>query len=96
MSSERPKINPPDGKPLIVQIVVNVEYWPFDQTMPRQALTHPHGADPQPDIPNYSWMEYGLRCGMPRLLKLFADRKVPVSVNLNASVIDQNLSLIHL
>ena len=89
MSSERPRINPPEGKPLIVQIVVNVEYWPFAQTMPRQALTHPHGAEPHPDIPNYSWMEYGLRCGMPRLLKLFEDRNVPVSVNLNASVIEQ-------
>lgn len=93
MSSERPRIAPPDGKPLIVQIVVNVEYWPFDQSMPRKALTVPHGQDPKPDIPNYSWAEYGLRCGMPRLFKLFADRRVPVSVNLNAAVIDQYPSL---
>lgn len=93
MSSERPRINPPTGKPLIVQIIVNVEYWPFDQSMPRKALTIPHGLDPRPDIPNYSWAEYGLRCGMPRLLKLFADRKVPVGVNINAAVIDQYPSL---
>lgn len=93
MSQDRPKLNPPNGKPLIVHVVVNVEYWPFDQPMPRQALSHPHGAEPMPDIPNYSWMEYGLRCGMPRLLKLFTDRQVPVSVNVNASIIDHYPSL---
>ncbi len=93
MSSERPRIEPPRGKPLIVQIVVNVEYWPFDRPMPRKALSTPHGLDPRPDIPNYSWAEYGLRCGMPRLFRLFADRGVPVGVNVNAAVIDQYPSL---
>ena len=31
MSSERPKLVPPQGKPLIVHVVVNIEYWQFDQ-----------------------------------------------------------------
>jgi allantoinase len=89
MASDRPALTPPDGKPLIVHIIVNVEYWPFDKPMPRKALSTPHGREPVPDIPNYSWAEYGLRCGMPRLLKLFGDRNLPVNVNLNAAVIDQ-------
>ena len=88
MSSDRPKLSPPDGKPLMVQIIVNVEYWPFDKPMPRKALSTPHGNEPIPDIPNYSWAEYGLRCGMPRLFRLFGDRELPVCVNMNATVID--------
>jgi allantoinase len=93
MSSERAKLAPLKGRPLIVHIVVNVEYWPFDQPMPRKVLSTPHGVDRIPDIPNYSWAEYGLRCGMPRLIKLFASHKLPVSVNINAAVIDVYPSL---
>ena len=66
MSSQRRKLAPPDGKPLIVHVVVNVEHWQFDQPMPRKALTSPHGAEAVPDVPNFSWAEYGMRVGMPR------------------------------
>jgi allantoinase len=93
MSTERVKLLPLKGKPIIVHIVVNVEYWPFDQPMPRKVLSTPHGVERIPDIPNYSWAEYGLRCGMPRMMRLFARYKVPVSVNLNAAVIDVYPSL---
>ena len=90
MSSERKPLKPPKkGKTLIVHLVSNVEYWPFDQPMPRKTLSTPHGFEPIPDVPNYCWAEYGLRCGMPRLLKMFADFKLPASVNLNSMVIDQ-------
>ena len=43
MSSERAKLAPLKGKSIIVHIVVNVEYWPFDQPMPRKVLSTPHG-----------------------------------------------------
>ena len=90
MSTERKPLKPPKkGKMLIVHLVANVEYWPFDQPMPRKTLSTPHGIEPIPDIPNYCWAEYGLRCGIPRLLKLFSDFKLPASVNLNSTVIDQ-------
>jgi allantoinase len=90
MSSERKPLQPPaEGKPLIAHVVLNVEYWPFDQPMPRKTLSTPHGIEPIPDVPNYAWAEYGLRCGMPRLLSLMADMKLPASVNLNSTVIDQ-------
>jgi hypothetical protein len=35
MSSERPRLEPIGGKPLMVNPVVNIEYWPFDRAMPR-------------------------------------------------------------
>ena len=87
MSTDRPALSPPDGKPLIVHLVVNVENWVFDHAMPRKILTAPHGLEQVPDIPNYSWAEYGMRCGMPRLLDCFAERGLPASVSLNAGVI---------
>ena len=33
--------------------------------MPRTILTPPHGIGNVPDVPNFSWAEYGLRCGLP-------------------------------
>ena len=69
MSSERKPLPAPHGKPLIVHLVVPVEDWRFDQPMPRTILTPPHGQAHVPDVPNWSWAEYGMRAGMPRLLK---------------------------
>ncbi len=88
MADRRKKLAAPDGKPLIVHLVVNVEHWRFDAAMPRKIITAPHGAENVPDIPNYSWAEYGMRAGMPRLLKLFAERDLPASTSINAGVVD--------
>jgi allantoinase len=88
LSDERPRLPAPGGKPLIVHIVVNVESWRFDQPMPRKLLTSHHGVDAVPDVPNFSWVEYGLRVGMPRLFSLFAERRLPVSAFINAGVCD--------
>ena len=76
LADERPPLAPPQGKPLIVHVVVNVESWPFDSAMPRKLLTAPHGLETVPDVPNFSWAEYGLRAGMPRLFKLLAEREI--------------------
>lgn len=90
MTSERKPLKPPrKGRMLIAHVVVNVEYWPFDAPMPRKTLSTPHGIDTVPDVPNYSWAEYGLRCGMPRLLTLLKDLKLPASANINSAVIER-------
>lgn len=88
MASQRAVLPPPGGKPLIVHLVVNVEHWRFDHPMPRKLLTAPHGVESVPDVPNYSWAEYGMRVGMPRLLKMFADRGLPASTSINAGVVE--------
>lgn len=87
LASKRKQLTPPNGKPIIVHVVMNVEYWPFDKNMPRGILPPPHGkvADP-PDLPNFSWVEYGMRVGLPRLMKLFYENNIPVSAFINAQV----------
>lgn len=83
-SWDRPALAPPDGKPIIVQIVVNLELWRFDAELPRSLLPAPHGEPRIPDVPNYSWVEYGLRSGLPRILRLFESLGVPASASVNA------------
>ena len=61
---------PYQGRRVIVHVAVNVEHWPFDQPMPRAVLPPPHGIRAVPDVPNFTWVEYGLRVGMPRLLQM--------------------------
>jgi peptidoglycan/xylan/chitin deacetylase (PgdA/CDA1 family) len=88
LSSDRPKLKGPNGKPLIVHVVVNLEYWPFDKPLPRKIQPGPHGMDKIPDVPNFSWVEYGMRAGHPRILKALSSRNIPATAALNASVID--------
>ena len=88
LSSDRAPLPAPDGKPLIVHLVVAVEYWRFEDPMPRTILTPPHGQGQVPDVPNYSWAEYGMRCGMPRLLKVLGERGLRADACVNAGVID--------
>ena len=88
LSDERQHLPAPGGKPLIVDIVVNVEVWPFDQPMPRGILTPPHGQSAVPDIPNWGWAEYGLRAGMPRLFRALGERGLPASCAINSAIID--------
>ena len=82
-------LEPPEGKPIIVNLCMNVEYWPFDRPMPRGVLPPPHGAQIEPpDVPNYSWVEYGMRAGMPRFMAAADQRQIPVSALMNAQVAD--------
>jgi allantoinase len=89
LDTQREPLAPPTpGKNIIVSIVLNVECWPFDQPMPRAILNPPHGAQPVPDVPNFSWAEQGMRLGLPRLVEMIATRGLPAGINLNAAVID--------
>ena len=88
MTTERAKLKPLREKPLMVHVVVNVEYWPFDQAMPRGAIPAPHGKIPIPDVANYSWVEYGMRSGMPRIMRILAERGIQASAFMNAYCAD--------
>lgn len=89
LSSDRAPLAPFRGKPIMVNLAMNIEYWPFDRPMPRGVLPPPHGrpSDP-PDVPNFAWVEYGLRCGLPRFMQAVGARGLNVSALMNAQVAD--------
>lgn len=87
-SNDRPSIAPhPEGR-IMVHLVINVENWRFDQPMPRTIVTPPHGKQSVPDVPNFAWVDYGMRAGLPRILAAIQDRGLPASTSFNASVIE--------
>lgn len=88
LSSERAPLPPFKGRRIIAHLVVNVEHWQFESAMPRTIITPPHGRETVPDVPNFSWADYGMRAGLPRILQLLAERKLPASTSFNAGVID--------
>jgi allantoinase len=71
-----------------VHLVVNVEHWVFGEPMPRKIITPPHGRETTPDIPNFAWADYGMRCGLPRIMEALAERGIAASTSFNAGVID--------
>lgn len=76
----------PDGA-IMVHLVVNVEHWQFESSMPRTIITPPHGKETVPDVPNFSWADYGMRAGLPRILRAIKERGLPASTSINAGVI---------
>jgi allantoinase len=50
-------------------------------------LTPPAGGSPVPDIPNWSWHEYGNRVGFWRMLEVFDHFNIPVVLAINGSAV---------
>ncbi len=86
--TERKPLKLPGGARLGVWFIINVERWDINATMARTVLPAPQGVTVIPDIPNYSWFEYGLRVGFWRLKKVLDNHGVRATVSLNAAVCD--------
>lgn len=85
---DRPKLSLPGGKRIIAWPVVNVEEWDVTREMPRTMLGPPGGATILPDIPNWTWHEYGMRVGIWRMMEALADRGITPTLCLNAKVLE--------
>jgi peptidoglycan/xylan/chitin deacetylase (PgdA/CDA1 family) len=85
--TQRKKLTLPGGARLALWVIVNVEEWDINETMPRTVLTPPAGGSPMPDIPNWAWHEYGNRVGFWRMLEVFDELKVPAVLAINGSAI---------
>lgn len=82
--NDRKEFEWPDGKRLAVYIAVNIEHFPFGEGM-GHALAHPQ---PEPDVMNYAWRDYGVRVGIWRLLEEFQTLDLPFAALLNTALID--------
>ncbi len=76
----------PDGVKLIVWPVINIEEWDIHRPMPRQVSPAPGAVKTVPDVPNWSWHEYGMRVGFWRLFEAFRQRGIKPTISLNAKV----------
>ena len=76
----------PGGVRLGFWFIVNVEKWDMHATMARTVLPPPQGVTVTPDIPTYSWFEYGLRVGFWRIKEVLDKYGVRATVSMNAPV----------
>ena len=83
---DRPKLKLPDGKRIAVWVILNVEDWGIERPMPRTVLPPPMGQPLLPDVPNWSWHEYGMRSGFWRQHQALTSRNIPTTMAINGNV----------
>jgi peptidoglycan/xylan/chitin deacetylase (PgdA/CDA1 family) len=71
---------------LVVWPLLALEEWDLSRPMARMVISPPQGQPQLPDLPNWSWHEYGMRVGFWRLKKLFERLAIAPTVTLNAKV----------
>ena len=83
---DRPVMKLPGDARIIVWTIVNLEVWDIARPMARQVLTAPTGVSPLPDVPNWSWHEYGMRVGFWRFHALYERLGIRPTLAINARV----------
>jgi len=83
---DRPPLKLPGGARVVFWTIVNLEVWDIGKPMARQVLAPPTGVTQLPDVPNWSWHEYGMRVGVWRFFDLFKRLAVRPTLAINARV----------
>ena len=81
-----PSLRLPGNGRMIVWTVVNIEEWEITRPMARQLSQPPMGQTPIPDMPNWTWYEYGMRVGFWRLMRALEKAQVTPTISINAKV----------
>ncbi len=84
---DRPKLKLPGNKRVAVWVILNVEEWRIERNMPRTVLPPPMGQPLLPDVPNWSWHEYGMRSGFWRQFDALTKRGIPTTLAINGNVV---------
>ena len=79
---DRPTYQWPNGSRLAVYIALNIEVFPFGEGLgtdlsPRQ---------PEPDIVNFTWRDYGNRVGVWSLIEALDEHQLPATILLNTEI----------
>ena len=80
----RPPLKLSGGNRLIIWPVFALEVWDIAKPMARTVIPPPQGQVMLPDIPNWSWHEYGNRVGFWRIRRVFERLGITPTVTLNA------------
>jgi hypothetical protein len=86
---DRPPLPPlPNNARVAFWTIVNLEVWDISRPMARQVIPAPTGQVLLPDVPNWSWHEYGMRVGFWRFHKLYERLGLRPTLSINARVCD--------
>jgi len=85
---DRAPLRLPGSARVAVWPLVTVEVWDPDGPMPRTVLPPPQGSSFIPDVPNWSWAEYGVRVGFWRMKAALDARGLKATLSLNGSVVE--------
>ncbi len=88
---DRPPLRLPGGARLVFWTIVNLEVWDIGRAMPRQVLPAPTGVPLLPDVPHWSWHEYGMRVGVWRFFDLYRRLGLRPTLSINARVTEDYL-----
>jgi allantoinase len=80
----RPDFSWPDGRRLAIHVSLNLEHFSYNEGL---GISWSPGI-PHPNTYNWAWREYGNRVGAWRLIELFDEFKLPISLLLNSEVYD--------
>ena len=83
---DRPPLKLPGGARIVIWTIVNFEVWDIARPMARQVLSAPTGQPLLPDVPNWSWHEYGMRVGAWRFFDLYKRHNIRPTLSINARV----------
>jgi peptidoglycan/xylan/chitin deacetylase (PgdA/CDA1 family) len=83
---DRPPLRLPEGVRLLIWPIVNLEVWEIERAMARQVLPPPTGITQLPDVPNWTWHEYGMRVGVWRFFQAFDRYAIAPTLSINAKV----------
>jgi allantoinase len=83
---DRPRLEYPGNPRVVVWTIVNLEVWDISRPMARQVLPAPMGQPLLPDVPNWSWHEYGMRVGVWRFFELLRALRIRPTLSINARV----------
>jgi peptidoglycan/xylan/chitin deacetylase (PgdA/CDA1 family) len=83
---DRPPLKLPHGGRIAIWTIVNLEVWDIARAMARQVLPAPSGVALIPDVPNWSWHEYGMRVGFWRFKALYDRLDIRPTLSINARV----------
>ena len=83
---DRPKLKLPGGNKIVIWTIVNLEVWDIARPMARQVLSPPTGQMLLPDVPNWTWHEYGMRIGVWRFFDLYKRLGIRPTLSINARV----------
>lgn len=83
---DRAPLKLPDGARVVVWPIVNIEDWDVEGPLPRTVLPPPGGKSFIPDLPNWTWQEYGMRVGFWRFLAALDKHGIKATLSINASV----------